>query len=420
LLFCSFDIVSDFVFQYSDFLNRMWELISANKRNSIILMTAMAICLLVLGAVIGSALGDPFIGLIIAAAVWLVMSIISYFGGDKVLLSASGAQPVTKAVHPQLFNVVEEMTIASGIGTMPAIYIINDPAPNAFATGRDPKTASIAVTAGLLGRLNRDELQGVVAHEMSHIINRDILYVTVAGVMLGAIVLISEGFLRGMFYSNSMSRRTSSRDNNQGRALMLVVALIFAILAPLFAQLLYFALSRSREYMADAGGARLTRYPEGLASALEKISRTSSQLATANKATAPMYIVNPFMQATGSTMSLFATHPPIEKRIAILRGMMHGANWKDYTEAYAAVTHDKLKVPDSAVKADQAVPLRGPSSEAQGPVETEKTQQRQTADIMRAVSGFSFVTCQCGLKMKVPPQLAGQGIRCPRCGSPVQ
>jgi heat shock protein HtpX len=394
----------------------MFELIAANKRNSVILMTAMAICLLLLGAAIGFYLGNPLIGVAAAAGVWFVLALTSYFGGDQILLFASGAQPVTKEVHPQLFNVVEEMTIAAGLGKMPAIYIINDPAPNAFATGRDPKTASIAVTAGLLARLNRDELQGVVAHEMSHIIHRDILYVTIAGVMLGAIVMLSELFLRGMFRSGgSLGRRTSSKGGGQAQLVLLLVAVLCAILAPILAQLLYFALSRSREYMADAGGARLTRYPEGLASALEKIAASPTQLESANKATAPMFIVNPFMQANGRSFSLLSTHPPIEKRITILRSMMHGANWKDYSAAYAAVTHKKFSAPIS-IDADKEMPVRQPSDQTAAPA-TARQQVRDTADIMRTVNGFAFLTCSCGLKIKVPPALKGKMFNCPRCNA---
>jgi len=393
----------------------MWELISANKRNSVILMTTMAICLLLLGAAIGYAFGNPLIGLAIAIAFWVILSLISYFSGDSILLAASGAIPVAKDVHPQLFNVVEEMTIAAGLNKMPAIYIIRDPAPNAFATGRSPETASIAVTAGLLSRLNRDELQGVVAHEMSHIIHRDILYVTFAGIMLGAIVMLSDVFLRGLLYGRgSFNRRTSSRGGGQAQLIMLLVAILFAILAPLFAYLLYFALSRSREYLADAGGARLTRYPEGLASALEKISMAPSQLATANKATAPMYIVNPFMQAKGRSAGLMSTHPPIEKRVAILRSMMHGANWKDYSDAYAAVVHKKLAIPASGLKSVENIAIRKASAEP-APPPTQRQQTRQAVDIARAASGFAFLTCPCGVKMKVPPALKGKTILCPRC-----
>jgi len=258
----------------------MWELIRANKRNSIVLMVVMAVVLLLVGFVIGLAWFGPeggLFGLMIATVVWLVMMLVSFSSGDQILLAASKATRVTHDVHPQLFNVVEEMKIAASLPAMPKVYIINDPAPNAFATGRSPNTASVAVTAGLLARLNRDELQGVIAHEISHILNRDILFVTLAGVMLGSIVLLSQVFLRGMFYSSMMGsrRRYSSGSGGGGgyaQIIMLVLAIVVAILAPIMASLLYFALSRRREYLADAGATRLTRYPEGLASALEKIA----------------------------------------------------------------------------------------------------------------------------------------------------
>ena len=242
------------------------------------LLTTMAVCLLVLGVIIGIAVAGPnggTFGLLIAGGIWLILAIISFSSGDQILLSASNAVPVTHDVHPQLFNIVEEMSIAAGL-PMPKVYIINDHAPNAFATGRNPKSASIAVTAGLLAKMNRDELQGVVAHEMSHILHRDILYVTLAGIMLGAVAMLSHIFMRSMFYSSmGGSRRRYSgggKGSGGGAALMLLLAIVAAILVPILTQLLYFALSRKREYLADAGAVRLTRYPEGLASALEKLA----------------------------------------------------------------------------------------------------------------------------------------------------
>ena len=295
----------------------MWQQIRANKRNSIILLGTMAVVLMILGFIIGAAFVGPeggFFGLIIATVIWIILMLISFAGGDQILLASSKAQPVTHDVHPQLFNIVEEMTIAANLGKMPKVYIINDPAPNAFATGRSPESASVAVTAGLLARLNRDELQGVIAHEVSHILHRDILFVTLAGVMLGSIVLISQIFLRGMFYSSmSSSRRYSSRSSGGGYAqiVLVIIAIIAAILAPIMAQILYFALSQRREYLADAGGARLTRYPDGLANALEKISTSSVQLKSANKVTAPMYISNPLKAKKAA--SRFSTHPPSKK-----------------------------------------------------------------------------------------------------------
>ena len=400
----------------------MWELIRANKRNSIILMVLMAVVLLLLGFIIGLSFfgrDGGFFGLIIATALWLILTAVSFSGGDRILLAASKAQRVTHDVHPQLFNVVEEMKIAAALPAMPKIYIIPDPAPNAFATGRKPETASVAVTAGLLGRLNRDELQGVIAHEISHILHRDILFVTLAGIMLGSIVLLSQVFLRSMFYSSMMGsrRRYSSggRGGGQAQIIMLVIAIICAILAPIMAYLLYFALSRRREYLADAGAARLTRYPEGLASALEKIANDKSpQLAAVNKVTAPMYIVNPFKKKKQMKLSdLTSTHPPISERVKILRNMTHGASFKDYSDSFSSVTKTKTVVPPTALT-KEAIALRQAGAEAKKK-QRRQTQMRQVGDIMRRVNQFVFLTCLCGLKLKVPPNFKADKVKCPRC-----
>lgn len=401
----------------------MWELIRANKRNSILLMALMAAVLGLLGFAIGLGIFGPqggLFGLLIAAGVWLVLMLVSLFSGDQILLASSKAVPVTHDDHPQLFNVVEEMKIAAGLPAMPKVFLIADPAPNAFATGRKPETASVAVTAGLLGRLNRDELQGVIAHEMSHILHRDILFVTLAGIMLGSIVLLSQVFLRGMFYRSMMggSRRRysgGSQGGGQAQLVLLIVAILAAILAPILAYLLYFALSRRREYLADAGAARLTRYPEGLASALEKIANDPSpQLATANKVTAPMYIANPLKQKKQRKLSdLTSTHPPISERVRILRNMTHGASFKDYSDAFANVTRSKTVVPMAALTKEK-VAVREAQAKAEKEQRTQ-TQMRQVGDIMRKVNGFIFLTCACGLKLKVPPNFKADKVDCPRC-----
>jgi len=401
----------------------MWEQIRANKRNSIVLLLVMAGCLMGLGYVIGMAFFGPnggFFGLIIATAIWLVLLAVSFAGGDQILLAASKATPVTHDVHPQLFNVVEEMTIAANLPKMPKVYIINDPAPNAFATGRSPESASVAVTAGLLARLNRDELQGVIAHEVSHILHRDILFITLAGIMLGSIVLISQVFLRGMFYSSMMGsrRRYSSGSSGGGQAqmVMMLIAILAAILAPLFAYLLYFALSRKREYLADAGAVRLTRYPDGLAGALEKIANDPSpQLTSANKVTAPMYIANPFKKKKQRKLSdLTSTHPPISERIKILRNMSRGASFKDYSDSYSQTVGDKQVIPASALKESESVELRQAGAKAKKQASTKK-QMRQIGDIMRRVNQFAFLTCACGLKLKIPPNFKSNKVPCPRC-----
>jgi heat shock protein HtpX len=396
----------------------MWELIRINKRNSVLLLMLMAVCLLGLGAVIGMAIRGPdglMLGLMIATGIWVVLTLISFSSGDQILLAASNATAVTHDVHPQLFNVVEEMAIASG-QPMPKVYIINDPAPNAFATGRNPKTASVAVTAGLLGRLNRDELQGVVAHEMSHILHRDILFVTLAGIMLGSVALLSQVFLRGMMYGGGSRRRFSSGGSKGGggAAILLIIAIVVAILAPIMTQLLYFALSRRREYLADAGAVRLTRYPEGLASALEKIANDRApQLASANKVTAPMFIVNPFKKAGQWNLSdLTSTHPPISERIRILRSMSQGASLKDYSDAFVNVTKSRTVMPASALTKED-IALRQASAEAKK--EQREKQLHHVGDIMRKVNGFVFLACACGVTLKIPPNYSAATVECPRC-----
>lgn len=297
----------------------MYEEISSNKRNSWLLVAAVTAVLVVLGYLLGMYWGNGYVGLGLAVGIAAIMSLSAYYSGGKMVLAMSRARRIEKRDHPQLFNVVEELAIAGGV-PMPAIYIIEDSAPNAFATGRDPDHAAVAITTGLLEKLNRDELQGVMAHELSHVGNRDILFATMVGIMVGSIVLISDFFLRSVFWSGGR-RRSRSNNRGGGQAILVVVALLFAILAPIFAKLLQLAVSRQREYLADASAAKLTRYPEGLASALEKISRDREVLEVANRATQHLYIVNPIKPFEKRGKSLFSTHPPLEERVTRLRSM---------------------------------------------------------------------------------------------------
>jgi len=393
----------------------MWELIRANQRKSIVLFVLMGIGLALLGAAIGYFLnpaGMGIDGVVIALLIWIVMALVSYYRGAKILLSASKAKKVTSDVHPQLFNIVEEMKIASGMEYMPEIYIINEEAPNAFAAGRSPKHAVVAVTAGLLARLNRDELQGVIAHEMGHIHNRDIRFMTLAGVMLGSIVLISQIFLRGMLFTGGGARYRSSNSNSgQGQAIMMIVALVLAILVPIFAGLLYYSISRRREYLADATGVRFSRYPEGLASALEKISGTKIEMKTSNDVTAPMYISLPFSKKKKAS-GLYSTHPPIEERIKILRAMQ-GVGFQSYDKAYATVSGKKSHIiPGSGLaEADDPGVRKAFDDHAD-----KRSVKRESGDIMMAVNKYKFINCACGLRIKVPPEYKKKSISCPRCG----
>ena len=296
--------------------------IAANKRNSLLLIAAFLALIAVFGYVIGYAwIGDPisaFFGLILAFVVGTISGLVSYYAGDRMVLAASRAREVTHDEAPILFNVVEEMTIAGGL-SMPKVYIIEDSAPNAFATGRDPEHASVAVTSGLLEKLNRDELQGVIAHEMAHVGNFDIRYAMLVGILVGTTVLISDFFLRGLWFGG---RRREG--GGQAQVIMIIVAVVLAILAPVFARLLQLSISRQREYLADASAVRLTRNPKGLADALQKISGDREVLEVANRATAHLYIVNPIKRFEKRAKGLFSTHPPIEERIQILRSLETG------------------------------------------------------------------------------------------------
>ena len=279
-----------------------------NKRNSTAMIAGMVTLLTALGMVIGATYGDAFIGALGAFAAASGVGAYTWFAGAGTILSMSGAKQVTHDVHPQLFNVVEEMKIASGL-PMPKVYIIESDAPNAFATGRDPEHSAVAVTTGLLAKLNRDELQGVIAHEMSHIRNYDIRFAMIAAIMVGSIALISDAFLR------------SRRSGRGGHPIMIVVALLLAALAPLSATILQMAISRQREFLADASAAALTRNPDGLANALYKITHDDKPLDTANRATQHLYIINPLKSFSMKSTNLFSTHPPTEARLRALGQM---------------------------------------------------------------------------------------------------
>lgn len=397
----------------------MWEQIRMNRRRSVILVFVMALLLMTLGYVIGEALqpGAGFGGLGIAGLVWVIMSLVAYFQGDNILLAVSGAREIEKKDHPRLFNVIEEMQIASGLPKMPRVFIIDDMALNAFAAGRKPDRAAVAVTAGLLGKLNRDQLQGVIAHEMSHVVNRDVLFMTIVGVMIGSIIMISDIFMRGMWFSGrgSHSRRyRSSRGGDNGGGIMIIVAIVFAILAPILAQLVYFAISRRREYLADASAAILTRYPEGLAGALEVLASDSTPLARASKATAPMYITNPFEKAGAAAVSLASTHPPIADRIRILRGMAGQVSFHAYDAAVRKVRGGQAGViPRSALEGDAAVAARPPQLEDDAA--DPRARMREAGDLVRQVNQFAFINCGCGLRLKVPADYARPQVVCPRC-----
>jgi heat shock protein HtpX len=377
----------------------------------------MGALLILIGYLLGSAFGSATAGLVIALLIWAILSLVGYFQGDSILLSMSGAKKIGPDDHPRLYNVVEEMKIASGLEKMPDIYIIDDPALNAFATGRDPNRTSVAITSGLLQKLNRDELQGVIGHEISHIKNRDVLLMAMCGVLLGTIVILAYYGSRFLIFGGAGSRRSSSSRGGGGggaQLIILVVALVFMILAPIFAQLIYFAISRKREYLADASSALYTRYPEGLASALEKLGTATGQLRSANKATAPMYIVNPFRQKGMQASDLTSTHPPISERIRILRAMA-GASFNDYDQAYRQAHGGKGVIPAASLAA-ATVPIKTVKLEGEAGELNEIQRARETSDVMWRLSNYNTITCDCGAKLRVPPNFKEPQIKCPHCG----
>ncbi len=297
----------------------MYKQITSNKRKSILLVVIFFVFILLLGWLIGEITGYGYDALVIAIIISFFMAFTSYWGGDKVALWTAGAKgPIKKEDNPYVYRMVENLCITAGL-PMPKIYIIQDPAPNAFATGRDPKHASIALTTGIIERLENEELEGVIAHELSHIKNYDIRLMMLVIVLVGIVALLSDWLLRFHFFGG---RRNNREGGGQIGLVLILTGLILAILSPLVAQLIRLAVSRKREFLADADGALLTRYPEGLARALEKIAAHKAPLLRANDATAHLYISNPFGEKTAKFFhKLFSTHPPIEERIKILREM---------------------------------------------------------------------------------------------------
>lgn len=319
------------------------DLIAANRRNSVLLMTlfvlfAALVALILSLAILLSIMPDApleetlshALGVgAVAAAIAMGLVALSYFEGDQLVLGVSGAVPLEKAQDPQLYNVVEEMAIAAGL-PMPKVYLIPSDAPNAFATGRDAQHASVAITSGLRNKLTREELQGVVAHEMAHIRNLDIRLMLLIAVLVGTIAMLSDFFWRVLRFGPTSSRssneaRDSDGEKNKGHplltAVIFVLAIVLSLVAPLLARLIQFAVSRQREYLADATAVEFTRNPTGLADALSKLEADPTELKLANEATAHLYIVNPIAKFRGLSETLFSSHPPTQDRIRRLRSL---------------------------------------------------------------------------------------------------
>lgn len=297
--------------------------IAANRRKSLLLVLIVIALTAAVGFLVGyavySAIEGGIGGIVVAVIIAMVISLATYYGGDSLILAASGARQVRPEDAPQLTNVVNELAIAGGI-PRPKVYIIDDTAPNAFATGRDPAHASVAITTGLLQKLDREELQGVMGHELSHVRNLDIRFTLLVGALVGSIALLADFFLRFTFWGGASSRsRGRDSGGGGGAAILFIIALVLAVLAPIAARMVQLAVSREREFLADASSVELTRNPYGLQRALAKIGADQEVLEVANRATQHLYIVNPIKKFESRAAGLMATHPPLLERINRLR-----------------------------------------------------------------------------------------------------
>ncbi len=297
----------------------MFEEVRSNKIKSLLLLSLFVIIIAGLGAAIGLVYNSLYMGVGLAAVFALAYSLLGFFSGDQLILGVSGARPVTKKENPYLYNTIEGLSIAAGIPT-PKAYIIDDSALNAFATGRNPKHASITVTSGLLQKMNRQELEGVIAHEMSHVKNYDIRLMMLAVMLIGVTILLSDFLLRSFLWGGK--HRSKENKGGQLQLILIAIGIALAVLAPIIGKLIQLAISRKREFGADANAAILTRYPPGLASALKKLAKDPDPLVDkANKATAHLFISTPFRKESGFLTNIFSTHPPIEERIKRLEEM---------------------------------------------------------------------------------------------------
>lgn len=395
----------------------MWELIRINKRKSLFVLILMFILMVSLSGAVGAGfytvdwVTGMIWGALIGVVLWAVQAAVAYFAGDDIVLHFNMAVVVTPESYPQLYNIVEEMKIASGLQVMPEIYIVQSSGLNAFATGIRREKTAICVTSGLVENLTRDELQGVIAHEMSHIMNRDVLFMTFAGVMLGTITMLSNVMLKGTVFANSENKRSRKKGGfSGGHPAVIIVVLLFAVIAPVLARIFYFTISKKREYLADASAARLTRYPIGLASALQKIAKHSS-IDFVSKITAPMFIVNPQFAADDDSLFSASTHPPVYKRIAILTQLQHGG--KVSLETYQRIYEKELEASGlfskTTLETDKSEAVRAESAEK------ISESRKDLADVILANAGFKIATCECGLKIKLPPSDLRMKVVCPRC-----
>ena len=399
----------------------LWSLIRENRRRSILLLFTLWVGLGLLGALTGMAwFGRPgvWLGAGAASLLWLVLIFLARRQGASMILRMSGARPVEAEHQPQLLNVVAEMALAAALSEPPQTYILEDDAPNAFAIDAGSEKTCLVVTSGLLEILDRDELQGVVAHEVGHILNDDVRLMTLAGTLLGGIVLVADVFLQSVLHGRRIGRRISSPLVSRGWWTLLPVplALICSLLTPIVARFIYVLLRKEREYLADATAVRLTRYPAGLASALEKIAASTVPAVLANSVVAPMFIVQPVgMSSLGNLGG--DTHPPVRDRIVILRSLDRSVGLRSYRKAFQKVVRKAATffAADDLAQAEDYAP-REPSTENAFPGYASGGGRRGLRDLLRAVNAHAFLPCVCGLTVKVPPVARHAILACPRCG----
>lgn len=399
----------------------MWQFIELNKRKTIILLIVLTLFLVgfstLLGLYITGTTDGVEIGLIIGIICTIGIIFYAKFNASKFFLDQVNAVPVKKGEMPVLENITEEMSIASALGFVPKIFLVNSPYPNAFSVGINRENAGIAVTTSLLSLLNRDELTGVIAHEIAHIKNQDTLYLMYAGVIFGVIVAISDTLLRSFRYSST--RRSSNRNEGGGEAVILLIIILFAILSPICVRLLYFSLSRKREFLADASACQYTRFPTGLASALYKISNFTitgkkREDEGSNQLIQCMYIHNRLQTAENFFSNLFATHPPVEKRIEVLK-KMGAADIKEYTRAYSTVTGDKKLITNKNLMKMNIETLAIASAIADDAEEKKINKQRQAKNAYYNAQNYTIINCECGTILKIPPEIKRKSVQCPHC-----
>ena len=403
----------------------MWTLVRANRMQTALLVAISLVTSVVIGYVLGRIAGVALgvgprveaglVGVEVAIVVWVVITVVTWYQGDALILAAAGAEPIEFKDHPQFCNVVEEMALAANLGRTPKPYIIQEQAMNAFATGMRPEMTAIAVTAGALARLNRDQLQGLVAHETAKIAHGDVLFLSLVSLMTGAVFARGAGRGRDTFGRNPRYTRGGvPLPAGQGLARALCGGL--AVFAPVYAIFIAVGVVRKRVYLADAAAALYTRYPEGLAGALHVISGDPYTLVHANRGIATLCTVNPYKKEMGihTPFLLGATHPHTEQRISILRRIHGGVSLGAYQRAWQEEIGTKRQlVPADAMKKVRPVPIRESECDMATP---PRERARAAGDLVRRLHDYLFLGCICGMRIKLPPTFPRDHVACPRCG----